>query len=231
MRNAKSIGTVALAMIGLTAGPAQAASLSFYMDQTNVNAYGLVDGINYLQVTISDSVFGLDPNAIKFEVTVLSPLASIADNNFGIQSFGFNSSLAAATVNAAITGLPSGWSSGINANQDGFGNFELVDSGNGSSRQNPTLTFYISGIGGDTPADYVALSSGTAGETNQFFAAHVAGFQDVNPATSCPSGGLDPCTVTSGFFGGSTPVVPVPAAAWLFMSALGCLGITRRRRS
>jgi hypothetical protein len=208
----------ALALIVFTAGTAHAASVSYYLDQSNADP-NLPDGVNYLRVTISDATYGLDTAAIRFDVQLLPALTGIAGSNFGIQSFGFNTTLATATVLAAITGLPSGWSAGSNSNQDGFGSFELVDSGTGSNRQNPTLTFYVSGIAGDTPVNYVALSSGSAGQGNVFFAAHVAGFLDQDPGSG---------ELTSAYFGGST-VVPVPAAAWLLGSALGVFGWIRRR--
>ena len=211
------LGLAALALT--SAGAVNAASVSYYLNQTNGEPF-LVDGVNYLQVTISDSAFGLDPNAIRFNVTLLSPLTSIASSNFGIQSFGFNTNQTVATVLAAIAGLPGGWSAGTGNNQDGFGNFELVDSGTGSNRQNPTLTFYVSGVAGDAVADYAVVSSGTAGQGNVFFAAHVAGFLDQDPGAN---------ELSSAYFGGSTQVVPVPAAAWLFGSGLAGLGWVRRR--
>lgn len=208
------LGALALSV----AGAANAASVSYYMNQSN--ELSLPDGTNYLQVTISDAVFGLDLSAIRFDVTLLSPLTSIAGANFGIQSFGFNTTLSVPAVLAAVTGLPSGWSKGSNSNQDGFGNFELVDSGTGSNRQNPTLTFYVSGIVGDVVGDYATTSTGGAQGT-YYFAGHVAGFLDQDPGAG---------TVTSAYFGGNA-VVPIPAAVWLFGSACGLLVIARRKAS
>ena len=95
----------ALTLLGATG--AQAGSLSYYLDQTNGEPH-LTDGVNYLQVTISDATLGLDTDAIRFDVSVLGPLSSIADTGFGIQSFGFNTLLSPASVLAAITGLPGG---------------------------------------------------------------------------------------------------------------------------
>ena len=196
----------------LASAMANATSVSYYLDQTNTQPI-LSDGINYLQVTIADAAFELDANAIRFDVTILSPLTSIADTNFGIQAFGFNTNVPTDPVLAAIAGLPSGWSAASDRNQDGFGNFELVVSGTDSNRQNPTLTFYITGIAGDTPATYTAPSNGTAAEGNVFFAAQVTGFLDQDPGAG---------QVTSAYFGGSQ-AVPVPATAWLFVTGLAGL--------
>lgn len=221
--NRRIAASAAVAILGLSSfGSAGAASVSYYLDQSNVDAY-LPDGTNYLQVTISDATFGLDTGAIRFDVTLLAPLTSIAGTNFGIQSFGFNTDLGVGAVLAAIAGLPAGWAKASNTNQDGFGNFELVDSGSGSSRQSPTLTFYVTGIAGDAPSDYTFVSSGTAGQGNVMFATHVAGFLDQDPGAG---------TVDSGYFGGSNPgstTVPVPAAAWLMVSGFGVLSRLRRR--
>lgn len=164
----------------------------------------LADGVNYLQVTISDASYGLDPNAIRFDVTLLAPLTGIAGSNFGIQAFGFNTTQTPATVLAAITGLPGGGSVSDNANQDGFGKFELVNSGTGSNRQNPALTFYISGVSDDTLHDHAVLSSGNAGQGNVMFASQVAGFLDQDSGAN---------QLTSAYFGGSAAAGTKPLLA------------------
>jgi hypothetical protein len=205
----------AAALFCAAAFPVHAASVSYFLDQSNENTF-LPDGTNYLKVTISDST--TYAGDIEFLVETLSPLSSIAGSNYGIQSFGFNTSLTLTGSN--IVGLPTGWTTNMNTNQDGFGNFDWVDKGTGSTRVDP-LTFRITGIGGDIPSDYVLLSSG-GGEapSGVFFAAHVAGFNDVDPS---PTG-----TVTSAYFGGSTPV-PLPAALWLLGSGFAALGLFGRR--
>ncbi len=219
----KSSARLALATLTLfAAGVTNAASVSYFLDQSNVNPL-LPDGVNdYLKVTISDATYLTDVAAIRFDVTVLSPLTSLAVSNFGIQNFAFNTTNPMpANVIAAVTGLPTGWSVGT-GNADGFGSYELTPNGNGGSRQNPTLTFYISGISGDVLTDYTT-NNGGGFQGNYFFAAHVAGFSDVDPGA-----GL----VTSAWFGGnaaSIEVVPVPAAVWLFGSAFGVLALVRRK--
>lgn len=210
---------LATALLLAAASFAHGASITYTLDQTNLDPL-LPDGQSYLQVTISDAAFGSDADAIRFDVTVLSALTNLADNRFGIQSFAFNTS-AGGTV-AAISGLPAGWSVDANRTVSGFGEFDFRVSGAGNNRLTPTLTFYVSGISGDAPLDYALVSTGMASHGNGFFAAHVAGFTDLDPSTG---------RVTSGYFGGgATTVVPLPASAWLFGTALGAFGWLRRRR-
>jgi hypothetical protein len=208
-----------LVVLTLAGAAANAASVSYFIDQTNGGPQ-LANDVNYLQVTVSDAAFGADANAIRFDVTILPALTGIADSNFGIQSFGFNTSLATPTVLGAIAGLPSGWSTDSDSNQGPFGNFELAVSGTGGNRQDPTLTFYVTGIAGDLVTDYAALSNGNAGAGNEFFAGHVAGFLDQDPGAG---------ELTSAYFGGSQ-AVPVPATAWLFMTGIVALAGRARRR-
>ena len=193
-------------LAGLSAAPAFGMSISYYLDQSNINAAPYADGQNYLQVTISDNVNG----NIDFTVQTLAPLSSHAGTNYGIDSFGFNTTLG---ISAANIAGPSGWNIQTTQNQDGFGNFIAVVNGTGSNRVDP-LHFSIIGIAGDTPLDYVRLSSGNAGEGNVDFAAHVAGLNT---------------TVTSGYFGGSAPVPE--ADTWAMMVAgLGLVGMSLRGR-
>ncbi len=201
----------ACATLLLTAGQAQAASISYVMDQSNA----LRDGVSYLQVTISDGAEG----AINFTVQALQPLLDIAGKNFGIQAFGFNVGAGLDTDSANLTNLPAGWKTRENFRMASFGVFDLKLYAGGRSRLK-TLTFSIDGIDGDTPGDYAFFSTGKAGDGNQLFAAHVAGFE------FC---GRKKC-LSSAFFGGGTTVVPLPATAWLFATGLiGALVRARRR--
>lgn len=187
--------------------PAFAMSVSYYLNQSNIDASPYLDGQNYLQVTISDNANG----NIDFLVQTLASLSSYTGSNYGISSFGFNTTKNVSLAN--ISGQPAGWGLQTTQNQDGFGKFAVVVNGTGQSRVDP-LMFSITGISGDTPMDYVMLSTGNAGQGNVDFAAHVAG---LNTQT------------TSGYFGGSAPVPEANTYAML-LAGLGLVGFAARRK-
>lgn len=180
----------------LPLAPAQAASVSYFLDQSNK----LPDGVNYLQVTLTEDGSGVD-----FLVKTLDPLNSIAGGNFGIQKFGFNFT---SNTPYEISGLPDDWKVKKDKRMDGFGRYDIRLQGKGKARTD-ALSFTVGGV---ALADF-----------DDFFAAHVAGFE----RGWCG----DKHCVTSAYFGGDTPV-PLPATAWLFGSGLlGLVGVARRRRS
>ena len=94
----------------------------------------------------------------------------------------------------------------------GFGKFDFQATGIGSSRTQ-VLTFSIAGVVGD---DVNSYAIGYTPESEAYFASHIAGYDDGVSGN------------TSGKFASA---VPVPAAVWLFGSALGMLGWMRRRSS
>ena len=190
----------------------QAASVSYYIDQSNA----LPDGVNYAQVTISDSNTNIGD--IDFLVEIIPSAFSVSpDANFGMQTFSFNYDTTLSNSDMNITNIDPSWSISANNNAGGgFGKFGFELSGTGSTRTD-VLSFSISGITGDTPMSY-ATGSELNPSSGEFFATHIAGF-DLTEG------------VTSAQFAGSSPV-PVPAAAWLFASGLlGLVGYARRRQS
>jgi hypothetical protein len=196
------------------AGSASAASSSYFMDQSN----DLADGVNYAKVTIDDDGAVGD---INFTVEIIASAFPTPFSNFGMQTFSFNYD--------AVLDMPLGNISDANiVNVDpgswgilndknaggGFGKFDFQATGDGSSRTS-ILTFSISGVAGDTIDSYAL---GSADDSGEYFAAHIAGYGDGDTGN------------TSGQFAGST-AVPIPAAVWLFGSGLGMLGWMRRRKS
>ncbi len=204
----RKVGSLIMLLIPLLlANAAGAASISYYIDQSN----DLPDDVNYLQVTISDGVGG----NIDFQVDVLTAAYPAPLSNFGMQEFYFNYDQALDVDMGDITNLdPASWDINEDKNAGGgFGKFNLQAKGSGSSRTQ-LLTFSIAGVIGDTIYSYAL---GNADDTGEFFAAHVAGYDDGVSGN------------TSGKFAGSS-VVPIPAAAWMFGSALGLLGWVRRQK-
>jgi hypothetical protein len=207
----------------LSAAPSQAATVTYTLDQSNV----LPDGVPYVGVIIQDDVLGGD-QAIKFTVgTVIG--AFTPGSNFGIQRFGFNVGADDIHLSSAQFVLPDAWRVDVRAPSQisTFGRFEVFTSGLGNSRENP-LIFWITGVNGDTPSDYVALSTTRSGQETEFFAAHVAGFvysQNGIVASSAFFGGSEPGLPPQGIVGG---VVPLPPAVWLLGAGfLGYLGLGR----
>ena len=198
-------------LLALAGTQTNAATISYYLDQSNA----LLDGVNYAQVTISDSTTTIGD--IDFSVEVLASAFTVSGSNFGMQNFSFNydPSLSIDTSNIIETSLLA-WtvSEGANAG-GGFGKFGFQLSGNGSSRTE-LLSFSITGVTDDTVNSY-AMGSTLKPAAIEFFAAHIAGFDTTDG-------------VTSAQFAGSSPV-PVPAAAWLFGSGLlGLVGVASRRK-
>ncbi|MHB1514168.1 MAG: PEP-CTERM sorting domain-containing protein [Acidiferrobacteraceae bacterium] len=182
----------------LLSGTAQAASVTYALNENNAG----LPAMSYGTVQLSDITGG----GVTFTVT---PENLTAGGNFGIQNFGFNSDL---TLNSSNYTLPTGWTFGTNSNLDGYGSFDDITSGNGTNRQS-SLTFSVN-VG--NIKDYQLANS-----NGNYFAAHIAGFNNINNKGS---------VVTSAYF--ASDVTPVPEAnTWAMMSVgLAALGLRLRRR-
>ena len=207
----KILTKMAACSLALAGTQVNAATISYYLDQSNA----LLDGVDYAQVTISDSIDTVGD--IDFVIELLEPAFTVSGSNFGMQDFLFNYDDALTVDKSNIINLSSDWkfSEGKNAG-GGFGKYDIKLSGKGSSRTE-TLSFTISGVEGDTIYSYAMISSLNP-EAQEYFAMHIAGFDYIDG-------------VTSAKFAGST-VVPVPASVWLFGSGLlGLVGIARRKKA
>jgi hypothetical protein len=208
MRKHALAALIAISSLGISQ-LTEAASISYVLDQTNIDSGSIVDGVTYGSVTIDDNT----PNSLRFTVYLMGPLTWIAGSNFGIDNFAFNV-LGANPLqdSGSIAGqwtLPSGWASNVAPppNQsDGFGRFDVAVDGTGANRQT-MLVFSLNNTALNLYS-FAEASTNNAGQGNVFFSAHIAGINGPNGTTS-------------GYFGGSTLVpVPLPAALPLFLSAL-----------
>jgi hypothetical protein len=97
----------------------QADSVSYFLDQSNT----LADGINYLQVTISDERAA---GVIDFKVEALQPLIDLAGDGFGIDMFAFNvlGGVGAEARNVGL--LPEDWRARNGGRMDGFGLYDIT---------------------------------------------------------------------------------------------------------
>ncbi len=213
------------------ASSSQAATMSYFLDQSNK----LSDGINYLKVTIADGAEG----GVNFTVEALQPLLDLAGDNFGIQKFGFNVLGGVAAEAEDVTALPENWRARDGGRMDGFGLYDITLKGKGKNRQDP-LTFSIDGVSVDTIMSYVDLSTGRSPQGFSLFSAKVSGFNfgncdsgggkdDDKKGPSGVDGGKGGKCVHSAYFGGVN-AVPAPPAVWLLGTAVAGL-VVRRFRS
>jgi hypothetical protein len=205
-----------IAYIGLfLTGAANATSVAYDLTYSN----DLANGATYATVVIDDEGAAGD---INFTVTVNAaafpePLA--LPDNFGMQTFSFNydSALDVPAGNINVSKIvnidPGSWEISEDKNAGGgFGKFEFEAKADRGNSRTQVLTFTMSGVENDTIESYAIGYN--PGDT-AYFASHIAGYSDTDGSSS----------------GKFASVVPIPAAAWLFGSALAGLGWMRRKQT
>jgi hypothetical protein len=211
---ARLAGSIAALLVA--AAPVQAAS--YFLDRADE----LADGINYLQVTVTDGADG----AIDFTVTPLQALLDLADDDFEIRRFTFNVLGDVELDRNNFVGLPDSWKGAGTRRMDGFGRFEYAVEGTGPVHIT-SLAFSIVGIDGDTPETYVDLSRDPGKEGAALFAARIRGLLEEGPCND--KGKCGSHRINNAIIGGGSEV-PLPATAWMFLTGLAGALIRARRR-
>ncbi len=126
---------------------------------------------SYASITVQGDI---NAGLVKFTVnplTVSEGGVLTPSGNFGVQEFGFNSTL---SFPPAVINLPAGWSAVFNSSVDGFSIFNVDPTGSGGTRKDP-LVFTVTSL----TAPQVDIDNFYIRRTQsqmQAFAAHIAGY-------------------------------------------------------
>lgn len=161
-----------LCLMVIAAAPSQAATVSFYLNESN----RLPDDINYLSVSLTENLTG----GVEILARTLDPLNNLSAKCYGIQKFSFSFNDG---TTGDITGLPDGWKvkSGRHV---GFGKFDTSISGKEGAHID-ILSFTINGVGIDDFEPFFAVKvtglDNRSGPSSAFFSGSLE-----NGSTSVP---------------------------------------------
>ena len=157
-----------LGLIATAAVPCQAASISFYLNQSN----HLPDDVNYLSVTLTENLTG----GVDIRTKTLDPLNRSGKDHLGIQQFAFSFT---GNTTGKITGLPDSWRVKENRPLEDLGIFDVLLKSKANTRVD-TLNFTVNDV------DLRNFES--------LFAAQAAGFKGKHRANSASFTGSIPTT-------------------------------------
>lgn len=205
-----TIRMIIILMLMLTLVPQGANALTFYLDDVNDNNTGTSGP--WATITLTDSTFGgLD--SVHFVVDPIESAFLNRGTNFGLQSFYFNENTIFGNSLRIGNFNPVGWTYGYYGSPiynagGGFGKFEFLASGSGSSRANP-LSFDVYNMGG---LDVTIANFSTILSTEGYlFAAHIADYNRGESAKFATDG--------------SSPPPPVPEPGTMALLGAGLLGL------
>lgn len=162
--------TVIVCLMAITAIPSQAASISFYLNQSN----RFPDDVNYISVTLTENETG----GVDILAKTLDTLSGHKDH-FGIQKFAF--SLTGETT-GNITGLPDSWRVKENKPIKDLGMFDVRLQGKGKARTD-SLSFTVNDV---DLSNFEPLFAAQASGFQHKHHSHSAYFTGSTPVTPVP---------------------------------------------